>query len=263
MSPTPSTTADVDHPAASVPGAAANGAGASVEFSPVTRATLSAQIRDRLLERILAGDLEPGARVPSERVLSEQFRVARTSVREAMQGLLSLGVIERRGNRSYVAERLPDVSVDQVDERREFIRQLFETRRALELPIMELAADRADEAARRHIDELANRFHDGMPIAEFRELDRAFHTAIARACGNPILLEMYGKVLARLFRSAGIESLLSDGSRPAEVDRIVTDSIEHHRAIAAAIVRGDVDEAVSQGTRHLGAVEAGLIDRLG
>jgi DNA-binding GntR family transcriptional regulator len=42
-------------------------------FEPITRETLSAQIRDQLLERILNGTLEPGSRVPSERSLSEQF----------------------------------------------------------------------------------------------------------------------------------------------------------------------------------------------
>ena len=59
-----------------------------------------------------------------------------------MQGLLSIGVVERRGNRSYVVERLPDVSFDEVDDRKEFVRQLFETRRFLELPIIELATER-------------------------------------------------------------------------------------------------------------------------
>jgi GntR family transcriptional repressor for pyruvate dehydrogenase complex len=240
-----------------------NGATATVEFGPVTRETLSAQIRDRLLERVTSGELEPGARVPSERVLSEQFQVARTSVREAMQGLLSLGVIERRGNRSYVAERLPDVNVDEVDGRRELIRQLFETRRALELPIIELAAQRADDAGRREIAELATRFQSGMPVVEFRELDRAFHSAIARACGNPLLYELYGKVLARLFRSDDIAGLLTGPSRPAEVTRLVDDSIKHHRAIAAAIGSGDADRAVAAGTRHLASVEKGLIDRVG
>jgi GntR family transcriptional repressor for pyruvate dehydrogenase complex len=240
-----------------------NGATATVEFEPVTRETLSAQIRDRLLERITSGELEPGARVPSERVLSEQFQVARTSVREAMQGLLSLGVIERRGNRSFVAERLPDVSVDQVDERREFIRQLFETRRALELPIIELAAERATEADRAEIAAMASQFRSGMPVAEFRELDRSFHAAIARACGNPLLFELYGKVLARLFRSNDIEELLTGPGSPAEVSKLVDESIRHHKAIAGAIAVGDADRAVAAGNRHLASVEKGLIDRVG
>jgi GntR family transcriptional regulator, transcriptional repressor for pyruvate dehydrogenase complex len=231
-------------------------------FAPLTRETLSSQIRDRLLQRIATGELEPGARVPSERALSEQFQVARTSVREAMQGLLSLGVIERRGNRSYVAERLPDVSIDRLDDRKEFVRQLFETRRALELPIMQLAAERATPAQRAEIVELAGRFRVGMPLAEFRELDRAFHSAIARACGNPLLVEVYGKVLARLFRSSAIDSLLSDDANRTEVDRIVAQSTEHHGSIAAALADADGSAVVRAGTQHLGAVEQGMIDRL-
>lgn len=251
MDTTTTATDDTEHDASSEGG-----------FAPLSRETLSAQIRDQLLQRITSGDLEPGARVPSERALSEQFRVARTSVREAMQGLLSLGVIERRGNRSYVAERLPDVSFDRPDDRKEFVRQLFETRRALELPIMELAAARATPAQREEIVELAGRFHVGMPLEEFRQLDRAFHSAIARACGNPLLVELYGKVMARLFRSEAVASLLSDQVNRDEVDRIVAQSSEHHAAIAAALGCGDGVEVVGAGTRHLAAVEEGMIDRL-
>jgi GntR family transcriptional repressor for pyruvate dehydrogenase complex len=236
--------------------------GEAVAFDPVTRETLSAQIRDQLLERIMNGSLEPGARVPSERDLSEQFRVARTSVREAMQGLLSLGVLERRGNRSYVVERLPDVSFDQVDDRKEFVRQLFETRRFLELPIIALATERATPDQREEIRAVADRFADTMELAEFRELDRAFHSAIAQACGNPLLVEVYHKVLARLFRSDGIESLLSDAANRDEVRRIVTDSAAQHAALATAIAAGDTEAATAEGTAHLAAVERGLIDRL-
>lgn len=231
-------------------------------FEPVTRETVSAQIRDQLLERIVSGTMEPGARVPSERALSEQFQVARTSVREAMQGLISLGVIERRGNRSYVAERLPDVSFDPVDDRKEFVRQLFETRRLLELPIIELAAERAADDERAAVRSLARRFDADMDLAEFRRLDHEFHALIARACGNPLLVEVYNKVLARLFRSEGIESLLSDDANRDEVRRIVGDAAQQHAALAAAIASGDVATASCEGNKHLEAVERGMIDRL-
>jgi len=233
-----------------------------VDFAPVSRTTLSAQIRNRLLESIQSGALEPGARVPSERDLSEQFQVARTSVREAMQGLLSLGVIERRGNRSYVAERLPDVSFDAIDDRKEFVRQLFETRRLLEVPIIELAAERATDEQRERIEELAARFSAGMPLNEFRECDRAFHAAIAQACGNPLLVEVYGKVMARLFRSPGIESLLGDDANRDEVGRIVQFATDEHAALADAVARADVEAAARLGETHLESVERGLIDRM-
>ena len=234
----------------------------AISFDPINRETLSAQIRDQLLERITSGTMEPGARVPSERALSEQFRVARTSVREALQGLISLGLIERRGNRSFVVERLPDVSFDPVDDRKEFVRQLFETRRLLELPIIELAAQRANDAERADIRALANRFDPDMSLAEFRRLDHEFHALIARACANPLLVEVYNKVLARLFRSEGIESLLSDDANRAEVRRIVSDAAAQHGALAIAVASGNVEAARAEGTAHLAAVERGMIDRL-
>jgi len=235
---------------------------AASDFEPVTRETVSAQIRDQLLERIINGTMEPGARVPSERDLSEQFRVARTSVREAMQGLISLGVIERRGNRSYVAERLPDVTFDPIDDRKEFVRQLFETRRLLELPIIELAAERAGDDERVSIRSLAQGFSGEMDLAEFRRLDHEFHALIARACGNPLLVEVYSKVLARLFRSEGIESMLSDDANRDEVRRIVGQAAEQHAALAIAVASGDVAAASCEGNKHLEAVERGMIDRL-
>ena len=49
-------------------------------FMPIMRETLSSQIREQLLERIVSGVMEPGAKVPSERALSEQFGVERADV---------------------------------------------------------------------------------------------------------------------------------------------------------------------------------------
>ncbi len=231
------------------------------DFEPVTRETVSAQIRDQLLERIVNGTMEPGARVPSERAMSEQFRVARTSVREAMQGLISLGVIERRGNRSYVAERLPDVSFDPIDDRGDFVRHLFETRRLLELPIIELAAERADDNERVAILALARGFDGDMDLADFRRLDHEFHALIARACGNPLLVEVYGKVVARLFRSEGIESVPSDTANRDEVRHFVGEAAQQHSALAGAIASGDVVAARCEGNKYLEAVERSMIDR--
>ena len=231
-------------------------------FEPITRETLSSQIRDQLLDKIITGAIEPGGRVPSERALSEQFGVARTSVREAMQGLLSLGVIERRGNRSFVVEHLPELTLDTDDARKEFVRQLFETRRLLEIPIIELAAERATDTQRSEIREITERFDVAMTLGEFRELDRAFHTAIARASCNPLLVEVYGKVLGRLFQSDDLASMLSDDVNRTEVDKIVGETIEQHAALARAIADGDVARAADEGTAHLAAVERGLVDRL-
>ena len=101
-----------------------------------------------------------------------------------------------------------------------------------------------------------------MSLRDFRELDHAFHAAIARACCNPLLVEVYGKVLGRLFQSDDLASMLADDVNRAEVGRIVGDSTRQHAALARAIAEGDVARAAQEGAAHLAAVERGLVDRL-
>ena len=232
-------------------------------FDPISRQTVSAQIREQLLRRITTGELGPGARVPSERELSEQFEVARTSVREAIQGLLSLGYIERRGNRTWVAERLPDVAVRGGDDEKVFVRQLFETRRLLEVPIFSLAAERSDDDDHAVVVALLARFDEPLSLPEFRRLDREFHTVIASTCGNPLLIELYGKVLDQLFRSSEFETLLSSERNSTVVKRIVADAIDGHRAIVDALVHNDPVAMECAAGGHLDTIEHSMIDELG
>lgn len=234
----------------------------SVSFDPVSRRTVSTQIREQLLRRITTGELAPGARIASERELSDQFQVARTSVREAIQGLLSLGVIERRGNRTCVSEHLPDVSVERGDNRKTFVRELFETRRVLEAPIFALAAERADTADRSAVTAFLRRFDADLEIDEFRSLDREFHTTIASRCGNPLLIELYGKVLDQLFRSRDFDAILSDEQNRPEVRKLVIEAVAGHRAIADAFAAGDGELMTEAVTAHLATVEHSIVDDL-
>ena len=230
-------------------------------FTPLDRSTLSQQVRAQLEDRIRSGELAPGAQVPSERSLCEQFQVARTSIREAMQGLVTMGLVERRGNRSYVAERLPELVVEG-DERKAFVRELFETRRVLELPILELAATRATDHDRERIGELAAEFDRRLSLAEFRGLDRQFHTSVAQATGNPLLLELYAKVLEKLFKSDDFSSLLYASENQLEVAEIVRQSSRDHIDIAEAVCAGDPVETLAAGERHLCNVEQRMLHDL-
>jgi GntR family transcriptional repressor for pyruvate dehydrogenase complex len=230
-------------------------------FTPIERRTVADEIRDRLVHSITIGDLPPGARLPSERTLCDQFRVARTSVREAIQGLATLGLIERRGNRAYVVERLPEVRVER-DERKDRVRQLFETRRVIEVPLAQLAAQRAEADQRAELHRLADRFHSELAIGEFRPLDRTFHAKIASACGNPLLAEVHGKVLDALFESLSFDSLLTAEQNEAEVRRIIGESAKAHNEIARAIAEGDAPGAADATRRHLDEVETRMLQRL-
>lgn len=231
-------------------------------FEPISRETVSSQIRTQLLRLITAGELAPGTQMPSERALSEQFEVARTSVREAMQGLVSVGVIERRGNRSYVCEHLPEIDIAGLDGRKGFVRELFETRRVLEPAISALAAERADDETRARVAALAREFDTSMEVEAFRRLDRQFHTTIAAACGNPLLIELYGKVLDRLFRSEVFTSLLSDDVNRSEVREIISSAVKAHHQLARAFDQGDPDAMEWASREHISSVERRMLTDL-
>ena len=236
----------------------------STPFAPVTRRTISSEIRAQLLEAIRTGELQPGSPVPAERQLCEQFGVARTSVREAIQGLTASGYLERRGNRPVVAERLPEIRLKgdtaTLDERKLLVRQLFEVRRTIEPAMSELAARRASTEERSDIAELAARSTN--QLDDFRTIDRAFHTAISRACGNPMLQEVYGKTLGALFDSNELASLLYAEINRHEVSGIIASATAAHRAIADALVAGRRKGTIAAVQAHLDDVERRMIDRL-
>jgi GntR family transcriptional repressor for pyruvate dehydrogenase complex len=228
-------------------------------FDPVSRQTVSAEIRQRLADAIETGQLAPGAPLPAERVLCQEFGVARTSVREAIQGLVIAGYVERRGNRSVVAERLPEVNFTG-DDRKAFVTQLFEVRQVVEPAIAELSARRATADERAEIAALAAR--DTRSLVEFRELDQQFHAAIARACGNPLLNEVHAKALASLFGSGELASMLYAEVNRSEVAAIITTSLSAHRAIADAVVKGHARKAGAAVVAHLDDVERRMVEQL-
>lgn len=231
----------------------------SATFDRVERRTVAVEVRERLVEAIRSGDLVPGSTLPAERVLCQQFNVARTSVREAIQGLASLGYIERRGNRAVVAEVLPGVDLAS-DSRKATVRNLFEVRRVIEPAMAGLVAQRASKDVKAEIARIANLPADG--IDEFRAIDRQFHQAIAAACDNPALAEVYAKALASLFSSDEFSSLLYADTNRAEVDDIVESSSQAHIDIATAICSGSRTRTEKAVAAHLLDVERRMIERL-
>jgi len=231
-------------------------------FEPVARRTVAEEIREALRQSIHSGALVPGSRFPSERALCEEFQVGRTTIREALQGLLTMREIERRSQRYYVAERLPTVSLVGVDPRKDRVRELFEVRRLLEVANVRRCIARASSAEIDAIAELARTFTPNMRLAEFRKQDRAFHWAIAAGSHNGMLVEVYGKVLETLFRSDEFSSLLGDKANITTVRKIIRDSGDMHRKIADAVVRRDLDAAVAAIEDHLDEVENLMVQEM-
>jgi GntR family transcriptional regulator, transcriptional repressor for pyruvate dehydrogenase complex len=235
----------------------------TTRFDPISRQTVAEGVREALLDVIRRGHLAPGAQLPAERALCEQFAVARTSVREAIQGLVTLGVIERRGNRAYVVEHLPGVGLDDSeDARKRKVTDIFEVRRVVEVPIAELAARRATDEEREQISRLSQRFEAGMGLDDFRRCDREFHAAVAMACRNPALAELYAKVLDSLFKSTDFDSLLTASQNEKVVRQVIRDATDAHLKIARSLAVADVEAVGKAVEEHLNQVETLMIAQM-
>lgn len=204
-------------------------------------------MRQRLTDAIHAGDLAPGTPLPPERVLCQEFGVARTSVREAIQGLVTAGFVERRGNRSVVAERSVDFDLDELDPTSGVV-HLLELRRAVEPALAALAAERATPTQRRAIVAVV----DPPPtsLAEVRRADPALAEACARAAASPLLADLHGRALAMGEATGALAAMWSAADDSSDPGR----ALIH---LARAVAGGDAEAARRAAADLLGLVEVG------
>lgn len=200
-------------------------------------------IPDRLsidLERlILDGTLEPGERLPSERVLSELLGVSRVSVRQALKELENHGLIDRKPGRgtivlapgsgaadaaSAVSQALGDKGKDST------LNHIMELRAILEPPIARMTAGRATSRDIRQLEELVIEMETDVSTSRYVELDKAFHQTIAQYTHNP-LLALLNEEIMTLSAPSRTQALQSKTRRAA--------SSAAHRRIYEAIAAGD------------------------
>lgn len=215
--------------------------------------TLSQQISDTLIRRIVRGDVRPGEAMPSEEELATHFDVSRPVVREAIKELAVIGLIEsRQGRLTRVA---PESEWNHFDPRLlearsetgavdDVLLELLELRRVVEAGAAGLAAmRRTDEDIALMEAEVAAMKGMLDDVDAFTDADIRFHAALLRATGNQLLIKLIELIgpLLRVGRRMSVERR-PDG--PAE-------SLHGHQEILGAIRDGDVDLARQRMREHL------------
>ena len=115
---------------------------ARLALSPVTRRKLTATVAEQLLTAIR--DLPPGTKVPSERELTRELGVGRSTVREALNGIAMLGIVEiRHGQGVFVTGEAPpdgEPSAITAALERGVTNEFIEARLIVEVEVARLAA---------------------------------------------------------------------------------------------------------------------------
>ena len=213
---------------------------------------LADQVLDRLLAMIEAREVEPGGLLPSERQLMQRFDVGRPAVREALQWLASMGMVQiRHGGRARLNRLRPEQLLGHLDaavrhllatdpSNREHMR---EARLMFESGMVRLAAAHAAAGDLQALCEaLAAQTRAAEDAALFMQCDIAFHVAIARVSRNPVLTAVCEALLEWLFSSS---------PRLLRVPNAEELTLAEHFSILAAIEAHDPEAAAFAMRAHL------------
>ncbi|WP_273566021.1 FadR/GntR family transcriptional regulator [Maribacter halichondriae] len=135
-------------------------------------------------------NLEPGDKLPSERMLSEKFEVSRSNVREAIQKLEFYGILKSKPQSGTFIADIGQVAMNGMIEdilrlEEPDFKSLVETRILLELKTVRLAAQRRTKEDLNRMQYALEAYSDKVLKGEDAvQEDLLFHLAIAKASGN-------------------------------------------------------------------------------
>ncbi len=152
-------------------------------------------------DRIKAGDIKVGDKLPTERELSEMLNLSRNSVREALRTLDNMGLIScRQGSGNYLTGDLQGImeesmsvmfmlkQIDDID--------LSQLRRALDKQAIILAINNFSEANRAEIEDMLVRIEE-CEKTKAAFLDKEIHMLISKQAGNK-LIELINDSLSKM-----------------------------------------------------------------
>lgn len=208
-----------------------------MEKNVLRRESLSKQVSDRLEAMISSGEYQIGDKLPPEPELMALFQVSRNTVREAIQSLTWAGLLSvKQGDGTYVSatdrfhanmeQKYQEVSLSDIRE----------ARNCIEITIAHLAAKRRTAQDIDTIQAmLLKRKALTTDVKENTKSDLDFHIAVAHACHNAIMIDMYESISCYLESQIAAQNQTSTLSS-AEIDDL-------HEALFTAIQAGEPEMA--------------------
>lgn len=190
-------------------------------------------IYENLRDRIISGELRPGARL-SVPALAEEFHVSRSPVRDAVIRLVQENLVTETMNRGAEVARIS---------RAELV-SLYEAREVLEGAVARLATEKYKASLRRSLLALLTEHRTVAEQGDFArhlELDAAFHREIRQAAQSPVLARMLDGVQGRVLVAMRSTSLTGG----------MVQAVHDHQTIFEAIGSGDAEAAEQAARAHI------------
>lgn len=223
----------------------------SIMKDNISKKAVSDFVIEDIVEKIKTGKFEPGAKLPSEEKISDNFDISRAATREALQKLEVLGLIDiKHGKGSYVSESpnlkpIQEIVASNLLTADVGVMELLETRLYVERGTVKLAATHVSEEQIPNLQEIIHTMDqavDTNDIATFSQGDLKFHLALSKISGNTLM--------QRILRT--IRDLMHDQQEKLlKIDDVMDTWQQHHRKIFQAVNKRNPDLAQTRMTEHL------------
>jgi len=234
--------------------------GANHLFKSAKTHRISHNIVQQIRNAILAGELKPGDRLPSEKDLAITFKVSKASLREAIRSLEALGLVEvMQGVSGGVFIREVDLETarnsmfNYIFFQKPSIQEFTQLRLLIESHMAAVAAEQATEEDLEffedNLEQTRKQLNSG---AFYYKLDTAFHHRIAAISNNRLIvfvIDSLKNAIVNLKLQLDLDSRFSVGV------------FESHQRIVEALRRRDAQSAREEMSKHILTVEEELLTR--
>ncbi|MEJ2730420.1 MAG: FadR/GntR family transcriptional regulator [Deltaproteobacteria bacterium] len=226
----------------------------ALTLKPIKPKRISDQVFDQLRELIFRGEMKRGEKILPERELSEILQVSRTSVRDAINKLVVMGLLEQKQGQGTFVRSLDSMEKNPLaaalESQDASLEDLLEVRRGLECNAAALAAQRAVDEDLHFLEKSIQEMRIEVDSGRLgTEADVSFHMAISFAAKNPVQVYIMKNFYDFLFVSIR-ENLAHLYEDRANIDMI----IKQHTEIFNHIRNHDPQQAYDAMRRHINFV---------
>jgi DNA-binding FadR family transcriptional regulator len=218
----------------------------------------AAILRDTLIDNLRSRVWRAGHRIPTERALSEEFQLSRSTVRRVLADLKRKRLITQTvGSGTYVTEQVHEALAELGPAANALTvspAELMSARLVLEPALIEMAIGNATAADFARMDECNHHAEQSQTLEDFEKWDAALHEAIAEAAHNGFISGVF-RLMSEV-RAQGEWGVLK--RRSATPERRL-EYQQEHRALVAALKQRDAERARKLCLAHLRHVRENML----
>ncbi len=225
-------------------------------YTPIKPKRISEEIVEQIKDLIFKANLKPGEALPPERALASSLNVSRVSLREALNTLQGMGLLEiQQGNRTCVrpitTRSIHDPLVSFTKSSPSNILKVFEIRKYLEIGSAALAAERATDEEIQVIEKILKEMEGDLRKNRLgAKADLEFHAALVQATHN----QAYAHIMNTLHDLLQEELRIAWGGVFRKRDQRKK-LFQQHKNIFEAVKQHDPKRGSDEALAHLEFVE--------